>query len=105
MECKGCKKQVAWHWSGLCGSCAGDFNPANTTAPANPSARMNDSLRREAAKNEARDAARDRREMRDADLFVPFSEDGKADAARLAADRNALPTDQYGNVLDGGEMD
>lgn len=36
---------------------------------------------------------------------IPFSEEGKAEAVRLSSERNSLPRDQYGNVLDGGEYD
>jgi len=105
MICKGCNKSVAWHWTGVCGACAGDFNPANTTRPSNPAAKVAAQLAHEASKQEARDAARDRRSIREADLFVPFSEEGKERMARAAAERAALPRDTFGNVLDGGEMD
>ena len=45
-----------------------------------------------------------RRDRDDEGMFAPLGGD-TTEAQRLAKLRQELPTDQYGNVLDGGEMD
>ena len=86
MICASCGKETRYHWTGLCGLCDPDY----TGTPKN--LRMQDSLRRSAGKNPAR---------RERDEEGVFASLGSGDA--VTPKHIDFPTDQYGNVLDGGE--